>query len=153
MFTKIKYQQQLFSSDCAVACLAMLIDEDIEWVTRLLAIDRVEYLNGELFLEKLKAYGNIKVAQPCKATDQFLIPGNVYILVVPAIHQVGKTHLVLLDYRDTNNPVLLDPAPEVKYSLNPQYGNEFEFKSFVPYIVIDGASYETALRTKRRFFD
>lgn len=153
MFTKIEYQQQLSGRDCAVACLAMLIDEDVEWVSRLLKHDNIEYLNGELFLEKLKQYGNIKVAQACKATDQFLIPGNVYVLVVPSINQIGRTHLVILDYRDPNEPILLDPAPVVRYSLAPKTEYQYKFESFVPYIVINGASYEKALRTKRRFFD
>lgn len=91
---------------CSPACIAMLFGASTEQTVK-------EFREGYFSTQDLKIdeyLTKFKMkATPLLSTQNKLYPGKLYLLSVPSLNLKSYTHLVMMDFRDKNNPVVLDP--------------------------------------------
>lgn len=105
---KLVHQTQPTPMGCVCTCIAMLMGEDAQSV-----IDRY---HEKYYVERSMDVGEILAEQAfifrreMAGTVLTLYPGSVYLLTVASLNIPGSLHQILVDYRDTAGPVVLDPA-------------------------------------------
>lgn len=105
---KLVHQTQPTPMGCVCTCIAMLMGEDAQSV-----IDRY---HEKYYVERSMDVGDILAEEAfifrreMAGTVLTLYPGSVYLLTVASLNIPGSLHQILVDYRDTAGPVVLDPA-------------------------------------------
>lgn len=102
------HQTQPTPMGCVCTCLAMLMDEPASAVIERYhdhyysqkSVEVADILVNEGFMFKRELAGTVTT----------LFPGSVYMLTVASLNIPGGLHQILVDYRDPERPVVLDPA-------------------------------------------
>ena len=105
---KLIHQTQPTPMGCVCTCIAMLIGEDAQSV-----IDRYHekyYVKRSMDVGDILAEQAFIFRREMAGTVLTLYPGAVYLLTVASLNIPGGLHQILVDYRDTAGPVVLDPA-------------------------------------------
>lgn len=105
---KLVHQTQPTPMGCVCTCIAMLIGEDAQSV-----IDRYHekyYVKRSMDVGDILAEQAFIFRREMAGTVLTLYPGAVYLLTVASLNIPGGLHQILVDYRDTAGPVVLDPA-------------------------------------------
>lgn len=105
---KLVHQTQPTPMSCVCTCIAMLMGEDAQSV-----IDRYHekyYVERSMDVGDILAEQAFIFRQEMAGTVLTLYPGAVYLLTVASLNIPGSLHQILVDYRDTAGPVVLDPA-------------------------------------------
>lgn len=105
---KISHVQQQCNSSCGIACAAMVAGisfEDCLAVAKNIGVFVTEGFGLDHHqLDKILTALNVKWE---RLIYPDLVPGKVFIAVVPSLHTVGGNHWVVFDYTDCFN--VLDP--------------------------------------------
>lgn len=105
---KLIHQTQPTPMGCVCTCIAMLMREDAQSV-----IDRYHekyYVKRSMDVGDILAEQAFIFRREMAGTVLTLYPGAVYLLTVASLNIPGGLHQILVDYRDTAGPVVLDPA-------------------------------------------
>lgn len=105
---KLVHQTQPTPMGCVCTCIAMLMGEDAQSV-----IDRYHekyYVKRSMDVGDILAEQAFIFRREMAGTVLTLYPGAVYLLTVASLNIPGGLHQILVDYRDTAGPVVLDPA-------------------------------------------
>lgn len=103
---EITFQTQTLANNCVSACIAMVLNRPVEEVT---AEFHSKYHAHQISVEQYLWSHGCKVHIP-RADEVRVVSGAVYLLCVPSLSESGAFHCVLLDWRDNDAPVLLDPS-------------------------------------------
>lgn len=105
---KLVHQTQPTPMGCVCTCIAMLMGEDAQSV-----IDRYHekyYVKRSMDVGDILAEQAFIFRREMAGTVLTLYPGAVYLLTVASLNIPGSLHQILVDYRNTAGPVVLDPA-------------------------------------------
>lgn len=129
--------QQKYSSDCVLACIAMISDYSLEKLRRVFPV----YNGIDLFYEQaiLNKLGITFIAYH----HPQVYNGRVYFLTVPSLNTSCHSHRIICDTR-YENPVIFDPnkGNGLKYYGDggfkiQSYSEVVEFPDFSDFILIE----------------
>jgi len=104
---QILYRQQTLDNNCVSACIAMVLNTEVETVHSQFHQD---YFNHVITPSEFLSANGCAVRTPTPELCSSLHVGHIYLLCVPALNVSGQFHCILLDTRDGTNPVVYDPA-------------------------------------------
>lgn len=108
----IKHVCQPDNISCTSACLAMLTGIPIQQILNEFHIGWTQgkQITPIQYLTEKRDAGESDVVMDLHLTyGDTLWPGGVYLLTVPSLNTVGHFHHIVFDWRDDENPLVLDP--------------------------------------------
>ena len=99
----MEHIQQPTATTCVHACLAMLAGVSVEGV-----IEKYGHPDGVYEWEESSFAQRMGLDFIKYHTDK-VAPGRVYLITVPSLNIPNSLHRVVVDYREAENPVVLDP--------------------------------------------
>lgn len=106
----MELQRQITPNSCMSACLAMLLGEDVQSVTDL--YHPLIWEHG-LWMSEVLLRAGIDF-EKLDLEDNTIYFGNVYLACVPSLNTQGCFHQIVIDAREEDNVLILDPSPEDK---------------------------------------
>lgn len=93
---KIRHRTQTRNDNCTSACIAMILEKEVEEVT----IEFHDlYLNGKLRPDEYLRQNGL-IVRPILSVDRTIVFGNVYLFAVPSLNMEATLHSIVADTRN-----------------------------------------------------